>query len=61
MTARKIITSHINPPIPFRGSDWVATFGDYDGAESSRPDPVGFGETEAAAVEDLRAREIAEK
>lgn len=45
--ARKIITVHVYPPIPFRGADWCAYF---DGDEEG---PRGFGETEQQAINDL--------
>ncbi len=44
----KIITHHEFPPIPLRGFDWVATL---DGYEPG--DAIGYGPTEAAAIEDL--------
>lgn len=47
--AMKIITSHVYPPIPWRGNDWCAY---YDGTEESGP--IGWGETEAKAVTDLK-------
>jgi len=31
---RKIVTSHINPPIPFRGCDWEAIFDGDEGDEA---------------------------
>jgi hypothetical protein len=49
-----ITTSFIHPPIPNRNFDWSATYDDYDGAEDSgNRNQVGFGPTEAAAIEDL--------
>ena len=50
--ARKIITTHVYPPIPIRQFDWQAH---YDGDE---PDDdghmkVGNGATEAEAIDDL--------
>jgi hypothetical protein len=43
-----IITSHVYPPIPIRAYDWCAHA---DGHEECGP--VGWGETEAAALADL--------
>lgn len=56
----KIITSHNHPPIPDRSMDWSAVFEDYDGGDiepgvPSR-DPIGYGPTEQAAIEDLLGR-----
>jgi hypothetical protein len=48
---KKIITSYIYPPIPFRGCDWSAVYEGYDGG-----DPIGQGETEQKAIEDLKER-----
>ena len=46
----KIITSYDPPPIPMRGCDWSAVDDDtYDGDGC----PVGYGETEREAIEDL--------
>lgn len=36
------------PPIPYRGADWTATFGDYD-----LGDPIGTGATADEAIADL--------
>jgi hypothetical protein len=49
----RIVTSYIYPPIPRRDYDWCATLEDYDGADDSR-DPIGFGATEAEAIDDLQ-------
>ncbi|WP_164749177.1 hypothetical protein [Mesorhizobium sp. M1A.F.Ca.IN.020.04.1.1] len=46
---RKVITSHIFPPIPVRCFDWCAWFDDL-GADCS---PYGYGRTEEEAIEDL--------
>jgi hypothetical protein len=46
---RKVITSHVFPPIPIRCFDWCAWFDDL-GADDS---PYGYGRTEEEAVEDL--------
>ena len=45
---RKIVTSFVDPPIPFRGADWCAFF---DGEEESGP--CGWGATEREAMQDL--------
>jgi len=50
----KIITSHVYPPIPWRGNDWCAHLDDYDGAPDAGPQVVGWGATEAEAVADLK-------
>jgi hypothetical protein len=49
MTVRKIIASHIYPPIPIRDYDWCAYFDDL-GADCS---PYGWGRTQAEARADL--------
>lgn len=49
-----IITTFDPKPIPIRCFDWEATFPDYDGGG-----PIGFGATEADAIEDLK--EMAEE
>lgn len=49
MGPRKIITSHVYPPIPIRSHDWCAYFDDL-GADCS---PYGWGRTEAEAKQDL--------
>lgn len=46
--AMKITTTHINPPIPDRSFDWLATLEDHDG-----DGPQGFGATESDAVSEL--------
>jgi len=48
MSKRKIVTSFIHPPIPIRTVDWCAWF---DGEEEGGV--VGYGATEADAIEDL--------
>jgi hypothetical protein len=49
MSDRKIVTTHITPPIPQScGCDWQATFDDYD-----LGDPIGIGATEQEAIDDL--------
>lgn len=45
---KAITTENICPPIPIRNYDWMATREDYD-----EGDPVGHGETEEEAVQDL--------
>ena len=45
-----IRTEHVFPPIPDRRFDWSAVFDNYE------PDcPMGIGQTEADAIEDLLA------
>lgn len=51
---RKIETHYDPKPIPSRNFDWTATFDNYDGAPDSHC-PVGYGRTEAEAIEDLKA------
>ena len=45
---REIVTSFQNPPIPTRNFEWAAYTTDYEGG-----DPIGYGPTESAAIEDL--------
>lgn len=46
----KIVTYYSPPPIPDRQHDWSAIDDDtYDGPGS----PIGYGRTEAEAIEDL--------
>lgn len=47
MSAPKIITSYVHPPIPSRNFDWCAY---YDGMEEGA---CGYGKTEDEAVADL--------
>ena len=54
--ARKIITDNPCPPIPARNFDWSAVYDDYDGAAESHC-PIGHGETELAAINDLISQE----
>jgi hypothetical protein len=49
----KIITRHDPPPIPIRCFDWTAVTENYDGAPDAKC-PIGFGATEAEAIEDLQ-------
>ena len=47
---RRIITSYINPPIPYRDIDWHAYFdGEEDGLYH------GYGATKEEAIADLKA------
>ncbi len=54
----KIITHFYMPPIPIRTFDWSAVTDNYDcdcdedGYFSTHP--IGFGETEQAAIDDLK-------
>lgn len=48
MAKYTIETRHIRPPSPTAKFDWQATLDNYDPG-----DPIGYGETEAAAVADL--------
>ena len=45
---KKIVTSHIYPPIPIRKFDWCAYF---DGEEEDGN--YGYGETEQEAIRDF--------
>lgn len=49
MTPRKIVTSHVCPPIPWRNFDWCAY---EDGHEEDGL--RGWGATEQEAIEDLQ-------
>lgn len=53
MNGHRIVTQYIFPPIPVRTMDWQATLEDYDGAPDAGPQPMGWGETEQAAILDL--------
>jgi len=46
-----MITSFDNPPIPVRKFDWSAVDEDYEPG-----DPVGYGETEQQAIDDLKEK-----
>lgn len=48
MTAARVVTTHVYPPIPDRQFDWCAYF---DGEEEAGQ--YGWGATEQAAVDDL--------
>lgn len=50
MKKPKIIASHVAPPIPVRGFDWCAQYEDCEGHYA------GWGDTEEAAITDLRCR-----
>jgi hypothetical protein len=52
MGNQMIITERINPPIPVNNFDWTAYRDGYDAG-----DPVGYGTTERAAIEDLLDKE----
>lgn len=45
---RKIVTSYVNPPIPYRQNDWCAH---YDGEEEAGN--YGWGSTEEEAIRDF--------
>lgn len=45
---RKLVTSYIHPPIPYRGFDWMV----YDENEAEQPTVVGWGVTEWEAIRD---------
>ncbi len=45
----KIITSYDRPPISGRQCDWSAVTSDYEPG-----DPIGRGETEQEAIDDLK-------
>jgi len=49
---RKIITEHVFPPIPIRSFDWQAVRDGWD-----LGDPIGEGETEQEAINDLMEKE----
>lgn len=55
MGDRKIIASHVYPPIPIRSHDWCAWFDDV-GADAS---PYGWGATKQEAIDDLREQDDA--
>ena len=48
MTAARIRTEHVRPPIPVRLYDWSAVTEDYEPGH-----PIGQGPTEQAAIDDL--------
>jgi hypothetical protein len=45
---RKVVTTHVYPPIPLRGCDWCAF---YEGEEEAGN--YGWGETEELAIADF--------
>ena len=49
----KIVTHYDPKPIPDRSFDWSAVSENYDGAPDAPDMPIGYGETEAAAIADL--------
>ena len=49
---RTIVTAFVNPPIPCRDFDWSAMHDGYDAG-----DLIGWGSTEARAIDDLINRE----
>jgi len=55
ISERKIITTHVHPPIPYRGNDWSAYFDD-EGAEAGR---YGYDTEEAAESSRCAAEEKA--
>jgi hypothetical protein len=54
IAGQTVITDFWVKPIPDRRFDWSAVLDNYDGAEDSYC-PVGYGRTEAEAIEDLRS------
>lgn len=44
-----IVTDYDPKPVPVRSWDWCATLVGYDAG-----DPIGYGETEQAAIADLK-------
>lgn len=51
----KLITVHVNPPVPTSAFDWCAYDADtYDGASDAGGQAVGWGRTELEAIEDWR-------
>jgi hypothetical protein len=46
---RKIVTTHVYPPIPDRRCDWSAHYGGFE-----EGGPYGYGRTEQEAIADLR-------
>lgn len=52
MSAGKILTEHITPPIPIRQFDWRATREGYEPG-----DPVGYGWNKEEAIADLLNQE----
>jgi hypothetical protein len=56
MTDRKIITTFVCPPVPFRRADWQAHF-DGDEPDDDGRMRVGRGATEQDAIDDLMGEE----
>jgi hypothetical protein len=52
MSAGKIITENIYPPIPLRQFDWSAVRDNYEPGQ-----PIGYGRTEQEAIDDLKEQE----
>lgn len=48
VSALRIVTDHVYPPIPDRRWDWSAVTDNYEPGE-----PIGHGRTEQAAIDDL--------
>lgn len=44
-----ILTTHVRPPIPLRGFEWSAI----NEATYEAGEPIGWGETEQQAINDL--------
>ena len=49
---REVKTRFVYPPVPSRAFDWSAKYEDDD-----ERGPVGWGATEQAAIDDLRAQD----
>jgi len=52
MSAPKIVTQFVNPPIPVRSMDWQAHYDDDEPDDNGRM-AVGHGATEQDAIDDL--------
>lgn len=59
MSAAKIITTNVYPPIPMRQFDWCAYRDGYEPPDSDGVGGglIGWGRTEAAAIADLKEQE----
>lgn len=59
MTERKIITTHVYPPIPLRLFDWCAHYDNYEPPDSDGVGSrlIGWGKTEEEAILDLERAE----
>ncbi len=55
MSAPKIVTHYWAKPIPDRQFDWSAVTDNYEGGDGyeERGGPIGYGRTEAEAINDL--------